>query len=150
MNGFSSHAIVHNCVTVLAVICGNIAVVLFISVPHAHYRQSVTRLVATHACCTILLLFDCKDLLLYRGDSPCPQRQVAGGIQVCHLQFALANQGKDRTCLSEDKRVLQCPCPTLAITRLLYAKELSIIRLTVTPHTIAKRHEACRHTDTLG
>lgn len=30
------------------------------------------------------------------------------------------DQGKDRTCLSEDKRVLQCPCPTLTIPDLFY------------------------------
>lgn len=49
--------------------------------------------------------FNCTIILLYCGDSSCPQRQVAGGIRGCHLQFVHVDQGMDRTCLSEYKQV---------------------------------------------
>lgn len=94
-----------------------------------------TTLLLTHNCYTNHLLLNRKNILLYCGDSFCPQRQIAGGIQVCYLQFILADQGKDRTCLSEDKRVLQCPCPTLTIPDLLYTVELSVLLFIAAPHT---------------
>lgn len=137
------------CVTVLTVICGDVPLACFIA-GSCTVAGKASQDCFHAACFTICLLSDCKDSLLYCGDSPCPQRQAAVGIQVCHLQFALAGQGKDRTRLTGCKQVLQCPCPTLSTPDFLYTAELPLLLCTATPHTIAKHHKACRHTDILG
>lgn len=64
-----------------------------------------------YGCCTIHLLLTAQITLLHCDDSSCPQRQVAGGIRGCHLQFVHVDQGMDRTCLSEYKRVPQASMP---------------------------------------
>lgn len=79
------------CVTVQAFIYGDTAVVLFYSRAPCHCRQSVIKLIVTHACYTNYLLFDCKDSLLYRGGSPCPQRQVTEAYKsaTCNLSLRI-------------------------------------------------------------
>lgn len=63
------------------------------------------------------------------------------------------DQGKDRTCLSEDKRVLQCPCPTLTIPDLLYCSgTVRIASHNCAPHLseVSQGLSSFRHTHADG
>lgn len=59
-----------------------------------------TTLQPTHDCYTNHILLNCKNILLYCGDSSYPQRQIAGGIQSATCNLSLRIKARtEHTCL---------------------------------------------------